>query len=156
MKFEIPIPEGYKIATFDQSTGKGEFLEIPKSIMQRIKTVDDVLAEWDIDKKEFDEIYKGFMEDEKAYKLIKLLVKTLNEGWEPNWDDGDQCKYFPYFYMGGSSGFRFHDCGAWRSSSVVGSLLCFKSHELAEYAGKQFADLYKEFMIINYNATCKS
>jgi hypothetical protein len=67
---------------------------------------------------------------------------------EPDFSDWKQLKYWNWFYIetGASAGFAFAGTGSAASSTDanIGSRLCFKSRELAEYAGKQFIDLYKE------------
>lgn len=143
---EIPIPKGHT-ATFDALTGKITFKE-KKNVMERIKTVADVLADNGITDNKFSLISEGLEEDELAYKILKLLAISLNEGWIPDWNNDNQRKYFAWFYMGGSAGFRYDGCAAWASVSGVGSRLCFKSSELAEYAGKQFTEVFKQFMLI--------
>ncbi|GAB1462198.1 hypothetical protein [Pedobacter sp.] len=85
--------------------------------------------------------------DEIAYKKLKVIVKALNGDWKADWNNYDQRKYYPYFDMS-VSGFSSHYYSYYdRDSSSVSSRLCFKSRELAEYAGKQFVDLYKAFML---------
>jgi hypothetical protein len=143
---EIPIPKGHS-ASFDERTGKITFTKKPQNVLERIKTIDDILADHGIDKRSFELQCDDLEEDEKAYRILKLLVKSLNEGWTPNWDDDSQYKYVPWFYMGGSSGFRYGGYGDWLSSANVGSRLCFKSRELAEYAAKQFTETYKKYML---------
>lgn len=83
------------------------------------------------------------------WKAKPKNVMALNEKWVPNLNDSNQTKWFPWFELGGSSGFRYSDSGGWDSGSVVGSRLCFKTRELAEYSGKQFTEVYKRFMIID-------
>ena len=118
-----------------------------KDVMERIKTFDDVLAELGTPRYYFDEGSKCLTEDETAYRKVKMIVQVLNEGWMPDWNDSNQTKYYPWFDMRGSSGsgFSCDDCDGWCSFSDVGSRLCFKSRELAEYAGKQFENIYKQF-----------
>jgi hypothetical protein len=116
--------------------------------MERIKTVADVLEEHGYSEEHFIETTKGLTGDETAYRIIKMLAKTLNEGWEPDWSNQNEYKYYPWFEMRGSSGFRFGVYADWFTHSLVGSRLCFKSRELAEYAGKQFVDVYRDFMTI--------
>jgi len=144
---EIPIPEGHT-ASFDAKSGKITFSKKPKNVMERIKIVDDVLADNGLTQREFDELCENLDEDEVAYRIVKLLAKSLNEGWTPNWNNSSEPKYFPWFEMSGSSGFRYDGCDYWCSNTVVGSRLAFKSRELCEYAGKQFTDVYKQFMVI--------
>lgn len=86
------------------------------------------------------------------YKLI-IIAEALNEGWKPDWSNGKWDKYYPWFDMddesSSSSGrFSFDFSVYWRSTSNVGSRLCFKSSELARYAGTQFEDLYREYFVI--------
>jgi hypothetical protein len=144
----IQIPEGFEIDTLDTKTGQVKFKPKPKKVTERIKTVADLLSANDLTQSAFDFNHSDLEPDEKAYKLLKMLAATLNEGWTPDWNDHNQAKYYPWFEMGGSSGFRFHDDDLWYSRSGVGSRLCFKSRELAEHAGKQFTEVYKQFMLI--------
>jgi hypothetical protein len=146
---KIEIPTGFEIDSFDKKSGEIKFKAKPKNVMERIKTVADVLIENNVSPDDFDEECEGLTSDEKAYRILKLLAKSLNEGWVPDWNNSSEYKYVPWFYMdGGSSGFRFNVFVAWNSSSDVGSRLCFKSRELAEYAAKNFTEVYKRFMII--------
>lgn len=141
----IEIPQGYEVESFDKQSGQIKFKEVPKNAMERIKNIDDVLKDNDLTISKFDLWCDGLSEDEKAYRLLKLIAKSLNQGWTPDWRNSNETKFYPYFDM--SSGFRFYDFDGWGSHSAVGSRLCFKSKELAEYAGKQFADIYRQFMI---------
>ena len=81
------------------------------------------------------------------YKLIKI-AEALNEGWKPDWENYNERKYYPWFSMDTPSGFGFSysHCDHSLSSSGVGSRLCFKSSELAEYAGKQFEAIYNDYL----------
>lgn len=124
--------------------GKKTFL---KEVTDRIKTFDDVLNELGIDTHQFDNSCIGLSPDEVAYRQVKLIVQALNEGWEPNWGNSYQAKYTPWFNMPGSSGsgFSYGVCAHWGTDSNVGSRLCFKNRELAEYAGTQFEEIYNQF-----------
>lgn len=123
--------------------GKKVFL---KEVTERIKTVADILEDNALTQEQLDKMFANTPEHFKHQFIAELLCKSLNEGWIPNWDDSSEGKYYPWFKMS-SSGFRFDDFGCWRAISHVGSRLCFKSRKLAEYAGKQFEDVYKQFMI---------
>lgn len=145
---KIEIPKGFEVDKFDLKTGELSFKEKPKNVMDRIKTIEDVLKDNGMTQEEFDKSLYGLVEDEIAYRLAKLICKSLNEGWTPDWSNVNEFKYVPWFKMGGSSGFRFNDFVRWTTRSDVGSRLCFKSRELAEYAGKQFTSVYQDFFII--------
>ena len=84
------------------------------------------------------------------YQLM-VIAEALNEGWTPDWSNGEWDKWYPWFNMNDSSSagrFSFHDAVDRYSNSIVGSRLCFKSEELATYAGTQFLDIYKDFFTI--------
>jgi len=90
-------------------------------------------------------------EEQKAmtahYKLT-VIAKALNEGWKPKWENSDQTKYYPWFNMDQSDGgFSYNGYDDHCSGSSVGSRLCYHSREVAKYAGTQFEDLYKDYMI---------
>ena len=84
------------------------------------------------------------------YQLM-VIAEALNEGWTPDWSNGEWDKWHPWFNMDDSSSagrFSFLGSDDRRSSSFVGSRLCFKSEELADYAGTQFLELYRELFVI--------
>lgn len=80
-----------------------------------------------------------------AEKKLELIIRVLNEGWKPNWDNGNECKYYPYFEKT-SKGFVLLSVSLCYQSSRVGSRLCFKSRELAQYAATQFQSLYNQYL----------
>ncbi|MEG0760787.1 hypothetical protein [Chryseobacterium sp.] len=148
---KIEIPKGFKVESFDHNTGEIKLAPIPKDIKERIKNFADVLNYHQLDISKFNEVCNGLENDEKAYKQIKLIVSALNEGWVPDWENDDEWKHYPYFYMDDSSSsgrFSFDGSGGRYSASVVGSRLCFKSEELSDYAGETFIDIYREFFVI--------
>jgi len=143
---KVEIPKGFEFESFDSKSSEIRLKEKPKGMPT---TIDELLEQNGIGLAEFDEKCKDLPEDERAYIILKLLAKTLNQGWTPNWDKASEYKYFPWFDLrGGSSGFRFYVCDHWGSASGVGSRLCYKSRELAEHAGKYFVETYRDFMVI--------
>ena len=84
------------------------------------------------------------------YQLM-VIAEALNEGWTPDWSNGEWDKWYPWFDMDNSSSagrFSFYAAAYQYSLSFVGSRLCFKSEELADYAGTQFLELYRELFVI--------
>lgn len=81
-------------------------------------------------------------------KLI-IIARALNEGWTPDWNNSNEYKWYPWFKM--YSGFGFDDAYDvyTYSNAYVGSRLCFKSEELAKYAGQQFESIYKEYLTLS-------
>lgn len=148
-QLKIEIPEGFKVDEFNHESGIIKFKPIPLNIKDRIKTLDDVYNYHGIDKDELNIIFKYCSEDEIAYKHLKLITSALNEGWTPDWSNWDERKYYPWFEMCSSSGrFSFYDSNHRLSDSACAARLCFKSKELAEYAAKQFLEVYEKYMVI--------
>lgn len=126
--------------------------------MQQIKTFEDACKALNIDANILPDVSMLPAKDQQAfiahYKLC-VITRALNEGWEPNWSDTDQWKYWPWFDVNEDEskpsgfGLSYHDYADWHSSTDVGSRLCFKSWELAKYAGEQFVDLYEAYYLIN-------
>jgi len=85
-----------------------------------------------------------------AHAKLVIIAEALNEGWTPDWGNREWDKYYPWFNRGGSSvsGFSYFGCGRWVWTSCSGFRLCFKSRYLAQYAGKQFLDLFKDYFLI--------
>lgn len=108
-----------------------------------------------------------------AYMKLRIIVAALNEGWEPQFIPGEY-RWFPYFVLYtkdeidemdektrarvvGRSGDSAYagggvSCALSRYDSAgvvagVGSRLAFKTDDLAEYAGKQFIEIYADFML---------
>ena len=141
--YKDATPE-FKVALED-TFGKAFFSE---SIMDRVKTYEDACLE--LGEKPLDEsIFKllSFTDDEITYRKIKTITRALNEGWKPDMLNTDQYKWYPWFKVS-SGGFVFGDAFCVLSAALAGfaSRLCFKSDELAPYAGKQFLQLYSDFI----------
>jgi hypothetical protein len=82
-----------------------------------------------------------------AYKKLVIVIIALNEGWKPNQNDNAQYKYYNYFYMNNGT---FSFTGTTYATSYMGvpSALFFKSRELAQYAGRAFIEIYKDYYLI--------
>lgn len=111
-----------------------------------------------------------------AYMKLRVIVAALNDGWKPQFVPGEQ-RWYPWYELiskedyeamsddekqerrcvGRSSVYAYADGGlvysyAYYASSYshanYGSRLAFKTEALAEYAGKQFAELFADFCFI--------
>lgn len=119
-------------------------------ITERVKTFEDALDIVEITQNQQDILeYNGQelqMRSTQAHLKLSIIAKALNEGWEPDWTDASQYKYYPWMKYTEGVGFSFNGCGSGHTTSRVGSRLCFKTRELAEYAGKQFQSIYNDFL----------
>ena len=159
MSETLEIIKEAAIKAHDEASSKGKTLlenlfgkrVFQKDIKQRVTCLDDALRELGKDKLDFEASCVGLSEDEVAYKMLKVIAAALNEGWTPDWSNEEWDKWHPWFDMDASSSagrFSFYDSDNLRSNSYVGSRLCFKSEELADYAGTQFLELYRELFVI--------
>lgn len=117
-------------------------------------------------------------EDLLAYLRLRIITAALNGEWKPDFEDIKQKKYWPLFFLytqpeweniseevrksgvffGGNAnngaycGFLYESTNSAPSYAYayIGSQLCYKSAELAKYAGKQFVDIYFDFVIGGY------
>lgn len=145
----------------------------PADVRERIKTFADAAKAVGIeDPEEWEEPYSDLEPDILAYFKLRIITKALNEGWEPKFIPGEY-RWAPYFllytkeeiekmnaktrarvvlrsdyyalaYGGVSYANALYDSAYVYAS--VGSRLAFKSEELAEYAGKQFTEIYADFI----------
>jgi hypothetical protein len=123
-----------------------------QKITDRVKTFDDACNVLNLDRAVYNVIVEIASKDAisiKAYAKLCIIARALNEGWEPDWKNENQYKYYPWFKANKSgSGLSCDGCGGWFTYAGVGSRLCYKSRELAEYAGTQFIDIYNDFLTI--------
>lgn len=127
-----------------------------EEMIDRVKTYEDacrVLGVEPID--EQNAKARGFRPDEIARRKLETITASLNEGWKPDWNNTDQRKYYPYFYIqenakgegfaGLSSNTTYYSTE--RMSMAFGPRLCFHASHLAQYAGSQFINLYEQLSI---------
>lgn len=173
-KLEIEIPEG-KTAVW--RNGILTLIDEPeKDVRKRIKTFEDACHEIGIDAEAWnrDKISLGLEPDVLAFLKLRIIVKALNEGWEPRFTE-DECRYYPWFILytgeeynkldeeeksrvvyrssysayalgGVSCASAVYDSS--NSSAYVGVRLAFKTSELAAYCGRQFLDIWADFVFL--------
>lgn len=152
-KVEIEIPDGKcakwvnNILTLVDDT--------PKDVRDRIKTVEDACVELG-EKHPLVTQYRlsvaaayigdPMTEDFIAHLKLRVIVAALNEGWEPTFKRNEK-RWYPWFNVEQDSlvcAYAYYDTTGSRANYSI--RLTFKSKELAEYAGKQFTDIYKDFL----------
>lgn len=107
-----------------------------------------------------------------AYLKLRIIAAALNEGWEPQFTKGEW-RYYPFFYVltkeeydklsaegkrrvvgrvlvnaSSSGGLVYSEESYAPSYSFphIGVRLAFKTRELAEYAAKQFLNIWVDFV----------
>ena len=122
------------------------------NITEQIKTFEDACQALNLDPTHLPIVDLLPEKDRKsiiAYYKLTIIIRALNEGREPNWQDEDEKKFYNYFYYHSGSGFVFSYAFCAGTATVIGSRLCFISRDLAEYALSQFKDLYEDYLLIN-------
>lgn len=136
-----------KVEIFINGEKKWEYHAIP--VTERIKTYEDACRELDIPL--IPERCGIMTEDESAYYSLKVIAKALNEGWEPDWSNENQKKWYPWFKVTGTNhaglSYAYANYTLTYTYANIGSRLCFKTEELAEYAGQQFIKLYEKYLL---------
>lgn len=187
MNNQVTISKENILNAYNQASGEqkallenmfGKDMFHPQDIKERIKTFDDAVAILGNDNQAVIDYYaiadKTCTEDILAFAKLRVIAEALNEGWKPKFD-GDECRYYPWFYIytkkeyeeldedekkecrvvgrsgsnsGAGGGLVFANAGSAssNSSSSDGSRLAFKTRELAEYCGKQFIDIWEKFL----------
>lgn len=155
---KLEVDKNNAITAWSKTDGKGKELledlygkDVFKNIdiTDRIKTFEDAWQETGRPKvpdfSNIPEDLKGYFE--KVYEMI-VITEALNEGWTPNWDDSNEQKWIPYFIMSPSS-FAFFGSICVTSVAFAGccSRLCFKTEALANYAAKQFLEIWKNIQL---------
>ena len=115
----------------------------PKDIRNFVKTFEDACEILNI-QPDFSNYSSEHVVD---YEKITIIFKVLNEGWKPDWKNLSERKYYPWFKMS-PFGFAVTNFDYWAAYSPTGSRLCGKTDTIAEYAGRQFESIYKNFMEI--------
>lgn len=126
-----------------------------EEITDRVKTYEDACKVLGVEPiNEQNAKAQGFRSDEIARRKLETIAAALNEGWKPDWNNTDQYKYYPYFYIqenakGAVAGLSCADTtdAAAYTNAYIGSRLCFYASRLARYAGNQFTDLYEQILI---------
>lgn len=149
-KIEIEIPEGKKAEWVNGVLTLVD--DIPQDVTERIKTFHDAYCELGNDHP-FVKSYEKYVNtasgeeaDVIAYLKLRIICAALNEGWEADYSDAKQAKWFPWFYFeDGKLVYANSNRTRTHSYACIGMRLAYKTRELAEYAGKQFIEEYQAF-----------
>lgn len=124
-----------------------------EKITDKVKSFEDACKHLGLNPNDLPVVYMLPEKDRKsiiAFYKLTIIIRALNEGWEPDWSNWDEWKYYNRFYVEKgedqrSSGFRYYDTDYASTGTRTGSRLCCGTHDDAEYIGKQFKDLYNDY-----------
>lgn len=137
------VDEMYNASDSKQKKVLDKFFTKPKSIMDNVNSFEDACKVLGIDKSDvFNSKFDSL--SDIAFKKLKVIIKALNDGWYPNWEDVNEYKYWIWWTMKGGFSYYSADYGYYTSGGVP-SALCLKTRELAEHASKIAYKEYKEY-----------
>ena len=142
---KINVPEGYEIDTAQSTFENIVFRPIPKCITERVKSVAnacEILGSKDEEVQNLRQLETLDSPPQKLldYQKLVVVIKALNEGWYPNFEN-DEYKYYPWFDMRDGQAL---DCVLFcYSVTSVPAPTLLKSGDLVRYATSQFLDLYR-------------
>lgn len=156
-----PVTE--RIKTFEDACNElGEdnlMVRVYQTLIARAGKTEQSLAEW-------------MGKDVVAFLKLRIITEALNEGWHPKFTE-DEYRYYPWFYIYtkeeydnfseeekrrcvgrafnvayalGGLVYSVATYASSYSSTDYGVRLAFSTRELAEYAGKQFIDIWADFV----------
>lgn len=175
MEIRIDVPAGKKaewvngVLTLVDETPKDN-----RPVTERVKTFEDAVRELGEEHQLVKEWHlgDGLSAELEAYLKLRIIVAALNDGWETKFTT-DEYRYFPWFVLyteeeynelsdedksrvvrrSSSSAYTYGGVAyvsAYNDSSVTisgyGSRLAFKNSDLAKYAGKQFIEIYADYV----------
>lgn len=96
-----------------------------------------------------DSLPKKYQKSIIAYYKLTIIIRALNEGWEADFSNNSQWKYWVYVWVD-SAGFvyAYTHSAATHANAAFGSRLCFKDRETAQFAIDNFMPLYEEYLLI--------
>jgi len=125
-----------------------KMINSPVPVTERIKTFSDACMDIGVDEQAFNNKFCGHDNHIIKHAQMIIIADALNEGWTPDWNNDNEYKWYPCFNMKSEFGFDGTYSVSWNAGSAVCSRLCFKTDKLAKYAGTQFTEIYKGFMVI--------
>lgn len=122
--------------------GKEYSLEEIKKALSLVKSpMDEVFAFHKTSGKGFEEQYKNVSEFAKNQEIERMIVNFYNKGEQCDWNNTNQKKWYPWFYLGDN--FSFGGSDDCFSSSFSSARLCFLRESDLKEAVVKFKEQYR-------------
>ena len=174
VKIEVEVPQGKRAKWVGGVLTLVD--DAPRNVIERIKTFEDACRELGIEAGEWinDRTGLGLEPDVVAYLKLRIICAALNEGWKPKFTEGEW-RYYPWVWLYTQDEINNMDeqdkqdqhlistgdyeteyaglayAGSNNAPSAAsanfGSRLCLKNEALAVYCGKQFIDIWADFLL---------
>lgn len=145
-----------------------------RPVTDRIKTFEDACAAIGIAPEQFEEQYGEAPAHLQAYLKLDIICQALNEGWEPEFTEGEW-RWYPWHFLWTEDELSSKDEDWKRSNALIptgdyvteyagfacaysvyatsgaaanfGFRLCLKNEVLSDYCGRQFIRLWADFRL---------
>lgn len=174
VKIEVEVPQGKRAEWVGGVLTLVD--DAPRDVIERVKTFEDACRELGIEVGKWidDRAGLGLEPDVVAYLKLRIICAALNEGWKPKFTEGEW-RYYPWVWLytqdeinnmdeqdkqdqhlistgdygtgyAGLASANSSDSPSYASANF-GSHLCLKNEALAVYCGKQFIDIWADFLL---------
>ena len=127
-----------------QINGKDVEITLTKEQLKQIESqnsMQKIYKYHNTTEEKFNKLFKNVSEFAKAQEIERMIVNFYNKGEQPNWDNSNQCKYYPYFSLG--SNFSYYFSINLNSYSNTSARLCFLRKEDLIEAVEIFKEQYE-------------
>lgn len=124
--------------------GKDYTVEELTSILENAKSVNPMKEVYlfnSTTEEAFEELYKNIPPHIKATAQEEMIVNFYNKNVNPDWNNLNQPKYLPWFYLGDR--FCFDDVYNYCRGAITSSRLCFLRKEDCLEAVEKFKHIYE-------------
>lgn len=123
--------------------GKDYTVEELTSILENAKVVnpmEEVYIFNGTTESDFEELYKNIPPNIKATAQEEMIVNFYNRGEKVDWNNPNQYKYYPWFYLGDKFCFNFV---GYYHNAAASSRICFLREEDCKEAVNKFIHIYE-------------
>lgn len=152
---QVEIPAGKKAAWVDGFLklvdAEEEQKKDERPITERVKTFEDACKELGEDHKlvqQFKAIQEAIAKDKEATAYFKLGIITaaLNEGWEPDFTNDDEYRYYPYLCLWTKEELEDKD-EAWKDDHNLQLWIGGGASNYGAYCGLAYASSYNAWSV---------
>jgi hypothetical protein len=146
---ETIITAAFKEADANHKKILNKYFENPKSIFDKIQTIEDVLRIVGKTMKQVCRYANPKTKEEKAENarnLVTCITEAYNQGVKFDWKNSNQYKYYPWFEKKALGGWVL-DCVGYRCTcAYLGSGFYFVSEDACRDAVKKFMNIYLDYL----------
>lgn len=124
--------------------GKEVEITLTKEQLKQIESknsMQKIYEYYNTTEEKFNKLYKDVSEFAKNQEIERMIVSFYNKGVQPDWNNSNQYKYYPYFNLGKNFSYDYYY--RWHSDSVTSARLAFLRKEDLLEAVEIFKEQYE-------------